>query len=119
MPMMNVELVSTKSMTFAARLTDYLRKKWVIVLVIPAVIILVLVVLTSYASIIEWIFARPTKPPDFRKEDENLRNDEAAIDEEEKKKIDAVNAGVEKLKTKIEAGDISPAAVFDEELKKG
>ena len=116
MTIMSIEPVSTKSMAFASRLTDLLRKRWVIILVVPAVIILVIIVLTFYASIVEWIFTKPTRPPDFREEDDDLRRNEVIIDEVEKRITDEIEAKAGKLKDGIDAGDPSPAEIFNEEL---
>lgn len=100
-------------MAWSSKVLVWLKKWWILFLVIPAV----LIALDRVGRFIERLFVKPNKP-DLMGDDKKYSDDMKELTDEEKKKLEAVDDEADKIKDGIDAGSPTPADVFDKEINK-
>ena len=90
----------------------WIKKNWLWLLIVPTVILAVL-------WIIRWVIIMFTNigGPNLTDLERDLRNDMERMSDEEKKVLEKIREDNEKLKDGIDAGDPTPAKIFDNTIR--
>jgi hypothetical protein len=92
----------------------FIKKYWIYILVIPAALIF----LYNGSKLIKRIFYKPAPPPDQTADRAALDQSIGEIDKAAGSKIDKIESDAKSKKNGIDKGSPTPAAVFDEMIKK-
>lgn len=96
-----------------SRVWQWAKQYWWLILGIP----LVLIAISKFGGFLEKLFTKPNKP-DLTGDDKKYADGMLDLSEEERKKLESADNEADKIKDGIDAGDPTPADVFDREINR-